>query len=224
MPPEPQIKVRGPRGPYAKSLITRAAILEAALEVFGQLGFRSGSLKNVADRVGISEAGILHHFRNKTALLQAVLELRDVEAQRLYELPADDGRTTLRRLLQVAAYNETTPGAMELYCVVSAESTDPSHPAYQFFRDRYDFLRAIVGDALNQVESEGELRPGIDAGNAARGLIALWDGLQVQWLYERNSFSMERALRGYVNAILVTPLADDDAERRALETQSSEPA
>jgi AcrR family transcriptional regulator len=224
MPLEPQTKLRGPRGPYAKSLITRGAILEAALEVFGQLGFRSGSLKNVADRVGISEAGLLHHFRNKTALLQAVLELRDDEARRLYEFPPDDGRGTVRGLLQLAAYNETTPGAMELYCVVSAEATDPSHPAYQFFQNRYEFLRTLIGDALTQIGEKGELRPGIDAASAARGLIALWDGLQVQWLYERGSFSMERALRAYVDAILVAPLDEDDVDPRAVEAQASEPA
>lgn len=209
MVPEPESTLRGPRGPYAKSLHTRRAILEAALEVFGQLGFRSGSLKNVADRVGISEAGLLHHFRNKTALLQAVLELRDEEARRLYEFPPDDGRGTLRGLLQLAAYNETTPGAMELYCVVSAEATDPSHPAYAFFQDRYRMTRSLVGDAIVQLQKQGELRPGIDPAGAARGLIALWDGLQVQWLYERGSFTMARSLRAYVDAILVSPLDAD---------------
>ena len=225
MAPEPENKLRGPRGPYAKSVVTRRAILEAALEVFGQLGFRSGSLKNVADRVGISEAGLLHHFRNKTALLQAVLELRDEEAQRLYVFPPDDGRGTLRGLLQLAAYNETTPGAMELYCVVSAEATDPLHPAYSFFQDRYRMTRRLVGDAIAQLERQGELRPGVDPASAARGLIALWDGLQVQWLYERDSFSMEGALRAYVDAILASPLDDaikDDAiEDDAIEAQAS---
>lgn len=224
MSPESETKPRGPRGPYAKSRATRDSILEAALEVFGQLGFRSGSLKNVAERVGISEAGLLHHFRNKTALLQAVLELRDDEARRLYEFPPDDGRGTLRGLLQLAAYNETRPGAMELYCVVSAEATDPSHPAYEFFQDRYRMTRGLIATALGQLEKQGELRPGINAESAARGLIALWDGLQVQWLYERGSFSMERSLRSYVDAILASPLDDDVPEERSVEAQASEPA
>jgi AcrR family transcriptional regulator len=218
MPTKPQTTSRGPRGPYAKSLITRGSILEAALEVFGQLGFRSGSLKNVADRVGISEAGLLHHFRNKSALLQAVLQLRDDEARRLYEFPAEDGRGTLNGLLQLAAYNETTPGAMELFCVVSAEATDPSHPAYEFFRDRYEVIRAMIGNALGQLEAQGELLAGIDAASAARSLIALWDGLQVQWLYERGSFSIERVLRAYVDTILIAPL-----ESRSSAAQASEP-
>ena len=75
-------RVRKPRGEYAKTSAKRTAILDAALEVFAESGYRSGSLRDVAGKVGMSEAGLLHHFPNKSALLAAVLDRRDRRALR----------------------------------------------------------------------------------------------------------------------------------------------
>ena len=69
-----------PRGSYAKTEGRRQEILAAAFEVFSTSGYRSGSLKDVADKVGLTQAGLLHHFPNKEALLEAVLTLRDEES------------------------------------------------------------------------------------------------------------------------------------------------
>ena len=51
-----------PRGSYAKTAARRREILEAGIEVFSANGFRSGSIRDIAERVGMSQAGLLHHF------------------------------------------------------------------------------------------------------------------------------------------------------------------
>ncbi len=45
--------------------------------MFGEQGFRGSSLREIAARVGISEAGLLHHFGSKAGFLTATLEERD---------------------------------------------------------------------------------------------------------------------------------------------------
>ena len=80
---------RGRRGPYAKSKQTRRSILDSALQVFAESGYRSGSLRDVAEQVGMSEAGLLHHFTNKSALLSAVLEHRDDVTRERFDLTAE---------------------------------------------------------------------------------------------------------------------------------------
>ncbi len=89
-------RMRKPRGEYAKSAATRTAILDAALEVFAESGYRAGSLREVAERVGMSEAGLLHHFRSKSALLMAVLDHRDELARALVDFDLPDGVEALR--------------------------------------------------------------------------------------------------------------------------------
>ena len=55
----------------------RAEIVRAALEVIAERGYRGASLAAVAEKVGLTQQGLLHHFPTKEALLVAVLEERD---------------------------------------------------------------------------------------------------------------------------------------------------
>ena len=52
----------------------RARILDAALVLFAEQGFVRTSLSMIAERVGITHAGILHHFGSKEGVLRALLE------------------------------------------------------------------------------------------------------------------------------------------------------
>ena len=65
------------RGEYAKTAERRQQIVSAAVEVFSAAGYRKGSLRDVADKVGLSQAGLLHHYPSKEHLLEAVLTWRD---------------------------------------------------------------------------------------------------------------------------------------------------
>jgi AcrR family transcriptional regulator len=197
---------RGPRGPYAKSERTQESILDAAIEVFAQDGYRKGSLRKVAERVGISEAGVLHHFSNKEALLEAVLTRRDENAQTRFGIPSVSGRDALRSLLDLAAYNMSIPGVVQLFCVVAAEATSPAHPAHRHFVERYEQTREVVARALTALAGSGELREGVQPESAARRTLAVWDGLQIQWLLADGDLDMVALLREHLDSLLVDPL------------------
>lgn len=187
-------RMRKPRGEYAKSAGTRTAILDAALEVFAESGYRAGSLREVAERVGMSEAGLLHHFRSKSALLMAVLDHRDALARELVDFDLPDGVEALRGLVKLAEHNASIPGVVELYCTLSAEATSPAHPAHAYFVNRYDSVRESISASFRRVAEAGRLNPGVDPGRAAVATIALMDGLQVQWLLDPSSTDMAEAL------------------------------
>lgn len=189
------------RGSYAKTEETRRTILDAALEVFAQAGYRSGSLRDVALRVGMSEAGLLHHFPNKSALLAAVLERRDVKSREIVNLEPDAGAELLSGLIALAEYNASIPGVVELYCTVSAEATAPTHPAHHYFIERYESTRESVAQAFRTMKDRKQLRPGVDPESAARTTLALMDGLQVQWLLDRTSVDMAQELRDYLTSL-----------------------
>jgi len=190
-------RTRKPRGEYAKTSAKRTAILDAALEVFAESGYRSGSLRDVALRVGMSEAGLLHHFPNKSALLAAVLDRRDEHSLTRVPIRGDDGAATVRGLIELAAYNASVPGVVELYCILSAEATSPAHPAHEYFVGRYEFTRSNLRTAFEILEGEGRLAPGVKPQKAAVATIAMMDGLQVQWLLDRESVDMAEELRAF---------------------------
>jgi AcrR family transcriptional regulator len=201
-PAEPAIapipRGRQPRGSYAKSELTKAAILDSALEVFAEGGFRSGSLRDVSQRVGMSEAGLLHHFRSKSHLLSAVLERRDALAAQFVPPHPTDGVRAMQGLIDLARFNASEPGVVELYCTLSAEATAPDHPAHAYFVDRYAEKRSALMDAFDDLSRRGMLRDGVTPRGAALSTLAVMDGLQVQWLLERASLDMAEQLRLHI--------------------------
>jgi len=53
---------------------SRAAILDAALQLFSRQGFRGTSIRDVAAKANVSTGSVYHHFRDKEELLSTLLE------------------------------------------------------------------------------------------------------------------------------------------------------
>lgn len=69
----------------------RAQIIEAARALFSQGGLESVSMRNIARRVGITQAAIYQHFEDKDAILFAVAErffVQLIERKSKYDNPA----------------------------------------------------------------------------------------------------------------------------------------
>src|SRR5947199_6684394 len=98
------------RGTYAKGRERREAILAAANDLFAAQGFRGASLSAIAARVGLSEAGVLHHFPSKEHLLLELLDLRHQrDAERIERLLAEHPGL-LDPLLPHCRENHVPPG------------------------------------------------------------------------------------------------------------------
>lgn len=58
----------------AKSEASVSAVLDAALELFSTQGYRATALRQIADRAGLSVGNIYHHFPNKHAIYQRLID------------------------------------------------------------------------------------------------------------------------------------------------------
>ena len=57
----------------------RQAILNAATSLFAAHGYNYVRIADIAKQVGISDAGVLHHFPSKADLFLAVVRLREAD-------------------------------------------------------------------------------------------------------------------------------------------------
>ncbi|MGV9308479.1 TetR/AcrR family transcriptional regulator [Nonomuraea sp. NPDC003727] len=186
------------RKPYAVGIARRQQILDAARELFSVRGYRGASMRDVASQVGLTLAGVLHYFPSKEDLLAAVLQQRDdIDIPWFEEKWAEVGsfRVAMRELM---IRNMTAQGVMRLFVTLSAEATDPEHPAHDFFQKRYRTSRELFSATIAQAQERGEVVP------EASGplLIAVLDGLQIQWLLEPE-FDLLAALESYLDGIAV---------------------
>jgi AcrR family transcriptional regulator len=173
----PSVRNRRPPG------VRREEILAVATEAFGRSGYRGVSLADIAARVGISQPGLLHHFRSKDELLIAALERRDAEStNQMQKVFAES--SVVDALLSLCRHNMANPASMRLYAVEFAEAIDPDHPAHEFFRRRNARVRATLADRIRRDQAMHRLPPTLDPPTVAAEMIAAMDGLQVQWLLD----------------------------------------
>lgn len=167
------------RGAYAKGVVKREEILEAALEIIGRRGYRSASVREIADAVGLSPAGLLHYFGSKEQLFVDILRARDAADSR--QIP-DAG--VEESLVAIIRHNEQVPGLVELYTRLAAEAGDPAHPARAFFLDRTATVHAAAREAVVAEQRAGRIRAELDPEWIIRAGHALADGLQNAWILD----------------------------------------
>jgi AcrR family transcriptional regulator len=183
------------RGPYQKSARVQADIVDKAIAAFTVSGFTGTSMREIAMAVGMTQQGLRHHFPSKESLLEAVLRHRDDTSVEHYASLGLSAVDTLRAVIQD---NLGRPGLVRMTAVLAAEATNEEHPAHQFFQEHFAAAREIFARLIRRGQKTGEFRDDLPASDLAVVLLALFEGLQIQWLTD-SSFdlakSFESALR-----------------------------
>ncbi|MFI1568726.1 TetR/AcrR family transcriptional regulator [Streptomyces sp. NPDC020490] len=191
------------RGTYAVGDERRLRILDAAVEHFAQWGFHASSLARIAKDVGITQGGLLHHFRSKEDLLVQVLARTDrADEEKFFSREFASAAECFTTVLRLAHYNSTRFGRTRMFNVLAAEAGDPGHPAHAYFVQRYARLVEHLSGTLRQAVASGELRPDSDPVGMAHELAAVMDGLQLQWVLDPRGFDMVGRLRAYLDRTL----------------------
>lgn len=178
-----------PRGSYSKGLVTRDAILDAALQLFAQGGYDRTSVREIARQAGLSQAGLLHHFTSKEQLFLELLRRRDQVNER--DHTDSHGRpVTVAGLIQIVAHNALEPDYVRLFVTMMAEGSKGAGVSRDFFDARYRSLLSDLTDDVEAYQSKGIVDPRFDAESIARLLVAAADGLQVQWLIDPSAVDM----------------------------------
>jgi AcrR family transcriptional regulator len=175
-------KVTVSRGPYRTGIRRRREIVEAASRIFARHGYAGGSLRQIASDVGVTTAALARHFDNKYGLLQAVLVNWEEENDHWF---ADAvGLEYFRRLPRLVEFHSREPGLIELLLTLATEATDPQHPARSWAVERYDRVINLGITYLREAREIGEIGDMTDEEieMEARGVFALMDGVQLQWL------------------------------------------
>ncbi|MEU9704182.1 TetR/AcrR family transcriptional regulator [Streptomyces sp. NPDC047981] len=188
------------RGSYAVGDERRRKILDTAVEHFGRWGFHASSLARIANDCGITQGGLLHHFRSKEDLLLSVLaqsEQHDVE--RLFAREPDSYAAYLETVVTLVEENTRRPGIVRMFNVLAGESGNVGHPAHDYFKERYERVLSHMVGLMEAAVRRGELREGVDCRAAGREQLAVMDGLQLQWALDPGAMDMPARVRAFLD-------------------------
>ena len=203
---------RGPGRPRAGSEDKRARILNEAVVLFGEHGYAGTSLADIANAADISKAGLLHHFSSKDELFAKVLERRDSEdaLSILVESPAVDGDAVevpvdtvgnldtlevaavsdldgnpwalLERYIELLECNVAHRDLTAIYTATAVSVLDAEHPAHRWMANHLNAAVERFESSFEAGKAAGLVDPQMPSRLVARSLVALIDGLQLQWL------------------------------------------
>jgi AcrR family transcriptional regulator len=132
----------------------RAALFDAALAVFAELGYDRATLSDVVDRIGVSKGCLYHHFQSKEQLLLTLLRDRVAAAVRADEevLSAATGsrEEVLRALVERQWAHLQEPGQIELATLAVTELPKIPEAGRDVFDEVVARKRAMLRTALER--------------------------------------------------------------------------
>lgn len=177
---------------FRRGRARREEIIETAVELFARDGYRGTGLAAIASKVGVSQPTLRHHFGTKQQLLRSVLERR-YEQDRAAATPfaSAGGAATFDIIERLPDYMRSRRGLVHLYVVLGAENLRPEHPVHDWFAQRNLETQEFFADSLRAGRDRGELDENMDVDLVADTIIALIQGVEIQWLLDPASIDLD---------------------------------
>ncbi|HFQ94984.1 MAG TPA: TetR/AcrR family transcriptional regulator [Anaerolineae bacterium] len=153
---------------------TRDHILEEATRLFVAEGYVGLSMRQLAERVGVSKAGLYYHFKDKESLFLAILTENLLEIEKIIQQARAAGSSTQDTIERIfRGIFARAPEQQAIIRLASQEAGRLRPEARQAFRQLYHekFLLQIR-DILQEGIDAGELRA-MDAGQAVWILLGM---------------------------------------------------
>ena len=198
------------------ALETRDAILDAAELVFQQRGVGSTSLAEIATAAGVTRGAIYWHFDNKASLFDALVKrVYEPLQERLIELqaaadgdPIDVLRSISLYFLDRLARDPRYSRILEIVWL-KCEYVGEMAKIRDVHRECGTHFLNINIAAFEDAKARGFLRDAVDPRRAAIGLIALVDGLVINWTLDQTLCPLATdgvlILDSYLGGLRATP-------------------
>ncbi|HVZ42557.1 MAG TPA: TetR/AcrR family transcriptional regulator [Ramlibacter sp.] len=183
----------------ARSELTRAAIVGAALDLAAAEGLESISLQVVADRVGLSKSGVFSRVGSREALQKAVIEEFGRRFLAEVFVPAMQQPKGLPRLNEIVRRwigrirdVEASQGC--IYTAGAFEYDDRDGPLREFLQDEVVRWRAALRRTVLQAVDQGHLRRDTVAEQLVGEICSLIMGALHDIRFLRDARAAERAV------------------------------
>ncbi|MFE4452064.1 TetR/AcrR family transcriptional regulator [Streptomyces sp. NPDC056796] len=94
---------------------TRQRIQDVALELFAEQGYEKTSLREIAERLGVTKAALYYHFKTKEDILSGIFDDLNRPVEELVEWGRDRPRTLETKKEILVRYSEALKAAAPLF-------------------------------------------------------------------------------------------------------------
>jgi len=180
---------------------TRERIAVAALELFSERGYEATTVDDIAARADVAKGTFFNYYPRKEAVLDALAERTITELQevtrRLLASRAHSRRKLVTFVHEISRRHLRNPRLARVHVTrLMASRYDPTHGIAAR-------IRSLVQSLIEQGQSAGELRRGIDAARASAVIQAMALGTLLAWFAsDTPRFDLEEELQNRLALIL----------------------
>jgi AcrR family transcriptional regulator len=179
-------------------------IVDEAMRLAAELGPDRMTTQKLADAVGVSQAAIFRHFKNKTEIWQAVasrigsaMPASIIESD---EPPMDRLRAIVKRQFEFIVKTPSIPAIL-----YSRELHAENEVLRKRFAEMIGKRQALFASLFRDAIAAKDIRTDIDPEDAARLVLSYIQGMAMRWSMEERAFDivtdgvriMELQLKGY---------------------------
>ncbi|WP_029113854.1 ScbR family autoregulator-binding transcription factor [Mycobacterium sp. URHB0044] len=163
----------------SRSEATRRMIINAAVDLFSEMGYPSTGMGDVIERVAVTKGALYHHFRSKESLALAIID-EYLSAQRRAFWRPNDASPALESMIQGVIVG--AEGAMTDKLIRTG--ADLLHTLAKFNDQAADYYRkwiAEVAARVRQAQVDGDVRADVDPEVVGEFIVSALVGVELIW-------------------------------------------
>jgi TetR/AcrR family fatty acid metabolism transcriptional regulator len=178
-------------------------IIKATIQCITQYGYHNFSMQDVAKIAEISKGIIHYYFLNKEDLLTAVLNYVNANIENLLCSNQKNLKPTVRLSHIIRLCSEVVQKKREYYRINMDFWTqiDQKKKIRNELAQHYDKFRNSFALVIQQGMQQGDFRTG-NSKQFASIIIAMIDGIALQWLFDDSAFSYTEIMKNCEEAIM----------------------
>lgn len=163
--------------------VRKEQTVKAALDIIGAKGVQGLTTAQIAKTVGISEANLYRHFKNKDAILLAVIDSIDNTLTGNMETVREEDITSLKKMGRIfnlhLSYINDNKGIPRVVFSSEILFTKEIRKKLSSFVDRY---LEMLAEVLEEGAKDGSIRKGINSRAMASLFIGMIQLNALRWL------------------------------------------
>ncbi|MEO6196853.1 MAG: TetR/AcrR family transcriptional regulator [Dehalococcoidia bacterium] len=195
---------RGLTLPQQRKEETRVRILEAAYRVFARRGYEAATVEEITVECGIAKGALYGHFASKEELFRTILveHVRRRAAETAARLePGLPLRESILRIIESSWATCRTDPIWSSLLMESWALASRNEWGREAVATHFDHCSTALARFLSGAQRAGLVRADVDVHQAARLLLALNDGLVLQWQTQPDKVDLEEYLRPMADMI-----------------------
>ena len=186
---------------------TKDQIVKKSIELFLRKGFKGTSIQDITDAIGITKGAFYWHFTSKDELLFKIIEKFETElVDSLFEHTKGlqgDFLTTFREYHKyINEYARNNGELCVLSTTLAAEISGSKSAAEKKIKAVYDKYIGFIQSLLEKGKKEKLFEDTFDTLLHAHVILAIHNGILLQWFMNRKTIDGPSLARAYRNVML----------------------